>query len=379
MPEVLRLSEGNFWVDYGYHLAPIEGRHVDEMGLLLDDWGVPSFKIFMFYGGYGLHGRSDAQNEFLMIGPEDRYDVAHFEFIMRSARAADGRAPGPRRLHQREPALRVRRHPHCLHEARRAERQARRARRVQRRAAAALRGTRDLDRRVPRLRDRLPQHQPAAPLVEEGDGRRADDAGRLPAHQLQARGDRRPPPARHRLRLRRARQGESADPPARGRRGALAGGARARRRLDRERPRVLLDRAEVQREIPEEHLARQVGLRRDRIPPLRRTQRRIETRHVLQPHGGAPLVEPRAALRRPAERRHRARLRRRPRARGPARVVRRPRGRVGVEAGLHAVRRNGADRPRQDHVPARRARLRPRELRGAGARQIHPASDQGVR
>jgi allantoinase len=86
MPEVMRLSAGNFWVDYAYHLAPIEGRHVDEMGLLLEEWGVPSYKIFMFYGGYGLHGKSDAQNEFLMIGPEDRYDVAHFEFIMRSAR-----------------------------------------------------------------------------------------------------------------------------------------------------------------------------------------------------------------------------------------------------------------------------------------------------
>jgi allantoinase len=86
MPEVMRLSEGNFWVDYAYHMAPIEGRHVDEMGLLLADWGVPSYKIFMFYGGYGLHGKSDSQNEFLMIGPEDRYDVAHFEFIMRSAR-----------------------------------------------------------------------------------------------------------------------------------------------------------------------------------------------------------------------------------------------------------------------------------------------------
>jgi allantoinase len=86
MPEVLRLSEGNYWVDYGYHLAPIESGHIDEMESLLTDWGVPSFKIFMFYGGYGLHGRSSSQNEFLMIGPEERYDIAHFEFIMRSAR-----------------------------------------------------------------------------------------------------------------------------------------------------------------------------------------------------------------------------------------------------------------------------------------------------
>jgi len=86
MPEVMKLSEGNFRVDYGYHLAPIEAGHIDEMESALTDWGIPSFKIFMFYGGYGLHGKSSAQNEFLMIGPEERYDIAHFEFIMRSAR-----------------------------------------------------------------------------------------------------------------------------------------------------------------------------------------------------------------------------------------------------------------------------------------------------
>jgi allantoinase len=93
MPEVMKLSQGNFWVDYGYHIAPIEGAHVDEMDALLVDWGVPSFKIFMFYGGYGLHGKSDAQNEFLMIGPEDRYDVAHFEFIMRAAKRMMAKHP----------------------------------------------------------------------------------------------------------------------------------------------------------------------------------------------------------------------------------------------------------------------------------------------
>jgi allantoinase len=85
MPEVLKQSEGRFWVDYGYHIAPIEAAHIDEMEHLVLDHGVTSFKIFMFYGGYGLHGRSTHQNEFLMLGPEDRYDIAHFEFIMRSA------------------------------------------------------------------------------------------------------------------------------------------------------------------------------------------------------------------------------------------------------------------------------------------------------
>jgi allantoinase len=85
MPEVLKQSEGHFWVDYGYHVAPIEAGHIDEMEHLALDHGIPSFKIFMFYGGYGLHGRSANQSEFLMIGPDDRYDIAHFEFIMRSA------------------------------------------------------------------------------------------------------------------------------------------------------------------------------------------------------------------------------------------------------------------------------------------------------
>jgi len=86
MPEALRLSAGNFWVDYGYHVAPIEASHIDEMDALATEFGVPSFKIFMFYGGYGLHGKSSSQNEFLMIGADERYDIAHFEFVMRGAR-----------------------------------------------------------------------------------------------------------------------------------------------------------------------------------------------------------------------------------------------------------------------------------------------------
>jgi allantoinase len=93
MPEVLKLSAGRFWIDYGYHVAPIEGRHLDEMEYLAAEHGVTSFKIFMFYGGYGLHGKSASQNQFLMLGPEDRYDIAHFEFVMRSARAVMDRRP----------------------------------------------------------------------------------------------------------------------------------------------------------------------------------------------------------------------------------------------------------------------------------------------
>lgn len=92
-PEVLKLSAGRFHVDYGYHLAPMDSTHIREIPELVAKHGVASFKIFMFYGSHGLHGRSDSQRDFLMIGPEERYDYAHFEFIMRGVQAARERYP----------------------------------------------------------------------------------------------------------------------------------------------------------------------------------------------------------------------------------------------------------------------------------------------
>lgn len=95
-PEVLNLSRGNFYVDYGYHIAPIAAGHIDEMELLFTEHGVSSFKIFMFYGSYGLHGRSSRQNQFLMIDDDECYDFAHFEFIMRRLRELMERYPQAR-------------------------------------------------------------------------------------------------------------------------------------------------------------------------------------------------------------------------------------------------------------------------------------------
>ncbi|PTA47569.1 dihydroorotase family protein [Micromonospora sp. RP3T] len=82
-PEVLRLAEGRAFVDYAFHLAPMQAGHIDELGTLVDEFGVSSFKIFMFYGSHGLHGRSTDQSSFLMTPPGERYDLAHFEFVMR--------------------------------------------------------------------------------------------------------------------------------------------------------------------------------------------------------------------------------------------------------------------------------------------------------
>lgn len=92
-PEVLAESEGEAFVDYAFHLAPMSKQHIDEIPSLVADHGVTSFKIFMFYGGHGLHGRSADQSSFLMIPEDERYDMAHFEFVMRGIQRAREQHP----------------------------------------------------------------------------------------------------------------------------------------------------------------------------------------------------------------------------------------------------------------------------------------------
>lgn len=86
-PEVLEAAAGEAFIDYGFHVAPILKEHIEEIPDLLD-MGVASFKIFMFYGIHGLHGRSADQGKFLMIPEDESYDYAHFEFIMRGIEKA---------------------------------------------------------------------------------------------------------------------------------------------------------------------------------------------------------------------------------------------------------------------------------------------------
>ena len=92
-PEVLAVSKGKFHVDYAYHLAPIMYAHIDEIEDLIEKFGVTSFKIFMFYGSHGLHGKAGNQNDFLMTPQNERYDYAHFEFVMRGVKKAMERFP----------------------------------------------------------------------------------------------------------------------------------------------------------------------------------------------------------------------------------------------------------------------------------------------
>jgi len=88
LPEVLDISEGRFHVDYTYHIAPMDRHHIAEIPALVKEFGQLSYKIYMFYGGHGLHGSAGDQHKFLMIDKDEKYDIAHFEFVMRGLQAA---------------------------------------------------------------------------------------------------------------------------------------------------------------------------------------------------------------------------------------------------------------------------------------------------
>ncbi|HJP38903.1 MAG TPA: dihydroorotase family protein [Gammaproteobacteria bacterium] len=88
MPEVLDISNGRFHVDYTYHIAPMDRHHIAEIPSLVKEFGQLSYKIYMFYGGHGLHGSAGDQHKFLMIDKEEKYDIAHFEFVMRGIQGA---------------------------------------------------------------------------------------------------------------------------------------------------------------------------------------------------------------------------------------------------------------------------------------------------
>ena len=93
MPVVLEACEGNSYIDYAFHVAPMMRAHIDELPAIAEDFGVTSFKVFMFYGGFGLHGASSSQREFLMLPEGETYDIAHFEFVMRGIQSLRERMP----------------------------------------------------------------------------------------------------------------------------------------------------------------------------------------------------------------------------------------------------------------------------------------------
>lgn len=85
LPEVLRLSEGSFYCDYGYHIAPMTAAHVEEIPWLVEQ-GVSSFKYYMFYKALTLAADSTRGKDYTMA---DEYDLGHlYEIMAKVAEAA---------------------------------------------------------------------------------------------------------------------------------------------------------------------------------------------------------------------------------------------------------------------------------------------------
>lgn len=94
---VLDLSAKKFFCDYGYHLAPITRRHIQEIPELIAKFGVPTFKYYMFYKGLTLKGESrkgSVEKEYLLS--EDPYDLGHLYLIMQTLAKASKQHGGVR-------------------------------------------------------------------------------------------------------------------------------------------------------------------------------------------------------------------------------------------------------------------------------------------
>src|SRR5262249_46318916 len=68
-PQVLALSDGHFYTDYGYHLAIMTAEQLDEIEPLVDEFGGSWFKYYMFYMLLTLAGDSET-------GRADRSEIA---------------------------------------------------------------------------------------------------------------------------------------------------------------------------------------------------------------------------------------------------------------------------------------------------------------
>lgn len=78
-PEALDAVAGRAWTDYGFHLAPMTVEQIEEIPRLVAEYGVTSYKYYMFYKGFDLAANSRDARAFTM---GDEYDLGHLFLIM---------------------------------------------------------------------------------------------------------------------------------------------------------------------------------------------------------------------------------------------------------------------------------------------------------
>jgi dihydroorotase-like cyclic amidohydrolase len=78
-PEVLDLSQGHFYTDYGFHIAIMTRQQLEEVESLVESHGVTSFKFYMFYKGLNLSADSTRGSDYTMA---ENYDLGHLFRLM---------------------------------------------------------------------------------------------------------------------------------------------------------------------------------------------------------------------------------------------------------------------------------------------------------
>jgi dihydroorotase (multifunctional complex type) len=78
-PEVLDLSRGHFYTDYGFHIAIMTREQLEEVESLVESHGVTSFKFYMFYKGLNLSADSTRGSDYTMA---ENYDLGHLYRLM---------------------------------------------------------------------------------------------------------------------------------------------------------------------------------------------------------------------------------------------------------------------------------------------------------
>ncbi|MCS6874059.1 MAG: dihydroorotase family protein [Pyrinomonadaceae bacterium] len=79
LPEVLSLSQGHFYTDYCYHIAPMTADQLDEVQWMVEQAGIASFKFYMFYKGLTLAADSTHGSQYTMT---ENYDLGHLYELM---------------------------------------------------------------------------------------------------------------------------------------------------------------------------------------------------------------------------------------------------------------------------------------------------------
>ncbi|MDQ1024291.1 hypothetical protein QF035_001873 [Streptomyces umbrinus] len=319
---------------------------------LIERFGVTSFKVFMFYGSHGPHGRSADQNAFLMIPEDERYDYAHFEFVMRGVQAARERFP--------ELADEIFLSLHCET----AEIMTAYTKLVE--EAGELTGLAAYSASRPPHSEGLAvsvaaylAHETGLPTINllHLSSRKAVDAAVRMSRAFPHIDFRREVTVGHLLADITTAHGlgGKVNPPLRPRDDVEALWEYV---LDGTGDRVVSDHACCREEAkfgePKDDvfLARS-GFRRSRVPPPRPDHRGHQARPVPGPDLGADLLEPGPPLRAAHQGNPRTRLRRRHRPGRPGPYLDRARRRVRVGAGVHPVRGLRADRPGHGHLPER--------------------------